>query len=269
MRPRLLVPLLALALGCSGEVKSAPAPMQTASSVERPREGGIRLVRSAELAVTVDDFAAFDDELRGWLADHDGYVADLSVTQRDGSTGWAQMTLRLPADQLDAWIGWTEAQVEVTRRAVRTADVTESWTDTDARLRAMRSTEARLLALQQDGTADLADVLAVEKELGRVRGDLEALQAKMRALQDQVDLATVHLEVRVRQRYASAVGSSLGADAAEAFQTSLVGMAAVGRALVIVAAALAPWAAVLGALLLLGGGLLRMFWRRFGRHIRL
>ena len=59
-------------------------------------------------------------------------------------------------------------------------DITDEYVDLEARLKTMKASEARLLELLQRQTRKLADVLAVEKELTRVRGDIEAYEARRR-----------------------------------------------------------------------------------------
>ena len=65
---------------------------------------------------------------------------------------------------------------------------------------------ARLVELLSRRTGDLADVLAVERELARVRLEIERMDAETRATRQRVDLATVALTVQEQYRADLALG---------------------------------------------------------------
>ncbi len=85
-------------------------------------------------------------------------------------------------------------------------DVTESFRDLTLRISNARREEQRLVELLSRRTGDLADVLAVEREIARVRLDIERMEAEMRATQQRVDLATVTLTVQEQYRADLAIG---------------------------------------------------------------
>jgi hypothetical protein len=56
-------------------------------------------------------------------------------------------------------------------------------------------TEERLSGLLRDRTGKLSDVLAVEQELDRVRGEIEQMQAERKNTAKQVNYATLHATI--------------------------------------------------------------------------
>ena len=70
-------------------------------------------------------------------------------------------------------------------------EVTAQYVDLEARLANARHTEQRLTDLLRQRTGNLADVLAVEKELDNTRGEIERMEAEEKALTKRVDYATV------------------------------------------------------------------------------
>ena len=74
-------------------------------------------------------------------------------------------------------------------------DVTDQMIDLDARLTNARNTEKRLTEVLKNRTGDLADVLAVEREVARVREEIERLDAQRKTLEQRVSFATVTLTV--------------------------------------------------------------------------
>jgi Ca-activated chloride channel family protein len=221
----------------------AEAPTQTLADADGRRRSAVApvVIRTASLGLAVDDYDPFHDELSQWLGASGGRVADESVTRSDGRPSWASLTLRVPGAEFDPLLAWLQANGSVDRLEVHDRDVTAEWVDLDARLGALRTTEARLLALTAERTASLADVLAAESELSRVRGQIESLEGQRRVLDDQASYATVQLSVSVRTPFATAVAAPLTGEAARAFGASVRAMGEVGRAGVIAAAAVAPW----------------------------
>ena len=87
---------------------------------------------------------------------------------------------------------------KVTSRRVSSEDVTEQYVDIDARLKTMIALRDRLRALL-DKADNVKDVLAIEKELGRVQGDIDSMQARLKALKGKVDLASISVTIRRRR----------------------------------------------------------------------
>ncbi len=78
-------------------------------------------------------------------------------------------------------------------------EVTQQVVDLEARLANARNTEQRLSDILRRSTGKISDVLAVEKEIDRVRGEIEGMEAERKNLGDRVDFAT--LEVRITEEY--------------------------------------------------------------------
>jgi hypothetical protein len=85
-------------------------------------------------------------------------------------------------------------------------DVTESFRDLGLRTANARREEQRLVELLTRRTGDLSDVLAVERELARVRLDIERMEAETRATRQRVDFARVTLTVQEQYRADLAIG---------------------------------------------------------------
>lgn len=221
-----------------------------------------KVVRTGNLSVSIEEWEPFHRDVESWLAVHGGFVSDLSVNRWEGRVGYARLTVRVPAERMDPLVVWTQEKVEVTQLALHGEDVTAQWIDVDARLGALRQTETRVLALVAEGTATLADVLAAERELGRIRGDIESFEATQRALTDRVELATLTMEVSVRAPYSSLVDVGFGTEAAETWRGSIRAMGVVSRGLALGAVAVTPWLAVLAGGLLGFVGVVRWFVKR-------
>ena len=144
---------------------------------------------TAELDATVSDGKTRDNlvqTLSREAANAGGYVG-----QAEASGTGTTMVLRIPAKDIERFERMLGDSGKVSRRTLKSVDVTESVLDVEARLRAARAEEDRLLKLLSDRTGSLTDVLAVERSLSDVRSRIEQFEAQERSQKSRVALATV------------------------------------------------------------------------------
>ena len=160
-----------------------------------PPPNGPMIVRTAGVTLTTRDFdqarAGLDDILRR----HRGYVGELNINTPAGVGRTLTATLRVPADQLDATLVEVRKLGRVEAESQSGQEVTAQYVDLEARLSNSRNTERRLVDLLLQRTGKLADVLAVETELSRVRGEIESMESQRKSLAKQVDFATLNATV--------------------------------------------------------------------------
>ena len=103
------------------------------------------------------------------------------------------MTLRVPASQLDATLAEIRNLGRVESEQQGGEEVTQQVVDLDARLANSRNTEQQLDDILRHRTGKITDVLEVEREIDRVRGDIERMEAERKSLGDRIDFATIHV----------------------------------------------------------------------------
>src|SRR5205807_4844906 len=84
---------------------------------------------------------------------------------------------------------------ELRNQTLGTEDVTKAYLDTNARLKNARVMEQRLIDMLKTKTGKVSDLLQVEKELGRVREDIEKMQGDLKYWDSQVQFATVTISL--------------------------------------------------------------------------
>ena len=72
-------------------------------------------------------------------------------------------------------------------------EVTAQYVDLQARLANSKNTEQRLTDVLRQRTGKLSDVLEVETEIARVRGEIESMEAERKTMATQVAFATLNL----------------------------------------------------------------------------
>jgi hypothetical protein len=168
-----------------------PAPAtQSASPILQER--AMRITVEMTIIVTHRDAAV--SRLRSALADAGGYVSNGSITGPD-AMGGASFEVKVPATRVEAFRAAVESLGEVRADNEKAEDVTEARADVRARLANARAEESRMVAILSEKTGSLADVVAVEKELARVRETIERFEAEERVLLGQIAMATVKVEL--------------------------------------------------------------------------
>jgi anti-sigma factor RsiW len=163
--------------------------------VESPATPAPMIARTASLTITVKDIAAARSLLDAMLAKHQGYSAQLTVESAANAPRGLQASLRIPVPGLSAAIADLKTLGRVEKESQSGEDVTQQHVDLAERLKTARETEERFRGILQQHTGTVADLLQVEEEIARVRGEIESMEAEQTALEHRVDFATVDLQL--------------------------------------------------------------------------
>ncbi len=172
----------------SYSLRDAPASApQTGLAVVQ----GPMIVRTARLTIVADDFDAARAELERIVQRTGGFVGQIVVQGASGSSRRLEATLRIPTLKLDESMTSLRRLGRVIAEAQDGEDVGQQSADLDTRLANARVSETRLREILQRRTGKLSDVLDVERELARVRGEIEQMESERRSLDRRVTYATV------------------------------------------------------------------------------
>ena len=156
---------------------------------------GPMIARTVSLAILVKDFDASRKSLDAILVRYNGYAANLSVSTPQGTGRSLQASLRIPAPQLGPALAELKSLGHVENENQNGEEVTQQHADLVARLKNSRETEQRLQAILTQRTGKISDVLEVEQEIARVRGEIEQMEAEQKNLEHRVDFATIDLKL--------------------------------------------------------------------------
>lgn len=157
-----------------------------------PIQAGRSIIATAEVTIEVDDARAAAAQANDVAAATGGFLAQQEARPADGVV---TLTLRVPTEEFQGALGRLEALGDVLEQRVDTEDVTEQVVDLESRIASARVSVGRVRELLQ-GSGDVVQLATVEGELARREADLESLLGRQRVLDDQVDLATIRLDLR-------------------------------------------------------------------------
>ena len=208
------------------------------------------IARVAGITLTTKEFDKSRASLEEILKRHNGYMGELKVNAPADSGRSLTATLRIPVQQLDAAMTELKKLGRVEDESQGGEEVTQQYVDLQARLANGIHTEQRLTEILRSRTGKLQDVLKVELEIDRVRGEIEQMQAEKKELSKRVAFATLNTTVKEEyfarlQGTPPSTGSRFRNAAVDGYNTVVEGLIDVGLFLLSSGPSLLLWAAIL------------------------
>jgi Domain of unknown function (DUF4349) len=176
-----------------------------AELAQNPPPAGTELVRKiiydAQIDLAIDDIDSTSEKLVDLIQSNQGYLAEQNITGSPGTRRSGLWKVRVPVERFEDFIQSLLGLGELERNHRTSQDVTEQFYDVEARIKNQKVEEQTLLKLLEERGGKLEDVLKVEVELSRVRGEIEQMQGRLRVLANLSSLATVTINLREREKY--------------------------------------------------------------------
>ncbi len=169
--------------------EAAPAEGGPASLVSSQR----RTISRASVSVEVEEVQRAVERVNAIAEAHGGFVEQLS-SSGSGPAMRADLTVRVLQENFTDAVLEIQNLGEVQDLNLGQEDVTEQFIDLEARLKSAQREEESLLSLL-DRASSIEHVLTIERELSRVRSQIERLQGQLNHLQQRADLATIHVSL--------------------------------------------------------------------------
>lgn len=174
-----------------------PAPATDAPDQQIPaaEPQSSLIIRTGNVSVEVDSLELAIAQVTQLATRLGGHVANSSTETGRRDHRVAQMVLRIPAQQFDAAIGGLSPIGKIESQNVGSEDVTEQFVDMTARMTNAKRLEERLINLLANRTGKLEEVLAVERELARVREEIERYEGRLRYLRTRAAISTLSIHL--------------------------------------------------------------------------
>ena len=161
---------------------ATPAPPPTIITTDQQLDSERMIVRTGNMALVVEDVSATIEQISVMTVGFKGYVVNSNVWQNNERL-FGNISFRVPAERFDDAIRALRVlAVDVTSETTNSQDVTEEYTDLTAKLKNLEATEAQLLKILEKAQT-VEDTLNVQRELSRVRGDIEQTKGRMQYLE--------------------------------------------------------------------------------------
>lgn len=250
----------------SAEANAGAVTTQQKSEGDASKAGkkGItrKLIRTAELALQVKDYAKTRSLIDAQLRTLGGYVESAQIRHHDETVSHANLIIRVPSDHLDAFLRGSRGMGKVSTESLKARDVTDQHVDVTARLGNARKLEGRLLELASTRAQNVKGLLEVERELARIRETIERYEATLKNLDGQVSMSRIALSLTTRRVYRAVTKPSLGEQLHNTLGKSFAGMLKLGHSILLALVALLPWIPPVGLAYWLGRSVFRRWQRR-------
>jgi len=231
------------------------APVPAAAPVAKQQPGvstgstlptaptGRKLIRNGSLSLEVRSIEEAAGAIKKLVESEGGYVGNESVSESEHRARRASITCRIPVERLEAVLEKLKGLGKLENLNLSAEDITEQYYNLEIRIANQKHLEARLLELLRRPTNDLEDLLQIEREYARVRGEIDELEGRKRFWDNQVGLSTLVVSLsEPRPPIAGAGGGVLPTlldsfrEAGENFVATVAGVIAVAGAVLPIAA---------------------------------
>jgi len=209
-----------------------PTPAPGPKGVEYTQERMV--IYNAYLSLETGDIGATLAKIRSLAESYGGYVAG-SARSSYGMQATAEITIRVPKDKFHVAVQEIETYGKVLDERTSSEDVTQQYIDLKARLENLQRQEKRLNEIL-DMARTVDEVLNVERELERIRGEIESLQGQINYFERSVAMSVITVGLKEPPPPFTPPGMDWG----ETFETALTAFFAVVRGLIILIVSLLP-----------------------------
>lgn len=157
-----------------------------------------KLIKKVYIDAETEDMDTLLSQLTEQIQALGGYIESQEIYNGSNYSSYryrsANMTIRIPAENLENFVGQVKGVSNVVNYNETTDDVTLTYVSTESRIAALEIEQERLLNLLSKAEK-LEDLLVIEERLTEVRYELEKVNSQLRVLSNQVNYATVNLNI--------------------------------------------------------------------------
>ncbi len=200
-----------------------------------------RVIYVADISLVTRDFSAVERELPRLASQFAGYLSDVSIERQHGTQRTGRWTVRVPVGKFEEFLEAVSALGTAESRQQTAQDVSEEYVDLEARIANAKQLEQRIVQLLESRGGVLKDIIEVERELGRVREEIERMQGRIRYLNDRTALTTVRIAVREQHDYVPPHAPTFPQRLADSWEGSVRQLRTLGETTLVAAVAVVPW----------------------------
>ncbi|NLL63219.1 MAG: DUF4349 domain-containing protein [Ruminococcaceae bacterium] len=160
------------------------------------------IIKTMGLTVETKKYDDFLKAVNKRIKELGGYVERSNEWAYESENRHYEMTIRIPAEKLDAFLNTVEGNATVISKSTDSTNVALTYIDTESRIKALRTEQETLLSLLAKAR-NLDEILTIQDRLTTVRADLESYEKILKTLDNDIDYATVSLDVTEVKRESS------------------------------------------------------------------
>ncbi|OCL27428.1 anti-sigma factor [Orenia metallireducens] len=207
-----------------------------------------KIIRNANLNLEIRDLSNISEKVNKIINSHQGFIANSRKWTGYNNRKFYNFTLRVPEEEFEVTLSELSQLGKLLREELSGQDITKEYIDIQARLNNFKAQEERYLELL-DKAKDVKDILEVERELNRVRINIEQLEGTIKYYDNQISLATIRVNISEPE---AIINNSSNLGFLKSFREALRSFIKSINLIIVLIGALIPWlilVAILGYLL--------------------
>ncbi len=186
----------AMPVASSAMLANAPAEAEANAAVRKYialRHSLVVELSAEAMQVAFDATIAQCERLQGQLI-----LANFNK-QTSYSPPSANLSLRLPPQQVAAFLQGLATQADIIQHLREAEDKTTQVVDTDAKIHNLTELRDRLRAMLADKHASFKDIIEVERQLAETQSQLDSLMAVRKVLSQETDFVALNVQFNAKQ----------------------------------------------------------------------
>lgn len=174
------------------------APVEPTEPTDGYREDRL-IIQTANLRMDIEKYDDVYLQITNWVNAAGGYIENESTSYKTNyvdreNLKYGYLTLRIPATGYDSMISQIKSLGNVTYDSANAQDVTKYYRDTASEVENLKVTEERLREIMTDAV-EIKDILAIENELTRIRGQINSYERQLKDWEALADMTTITVEL--------------------------------------------------------------------------
>lgn len=167
--------------------------------VTQPYATERKLIKTVDMSVETKAFDTLLETLDSQITTAGGYIESFnsyngSMYSSSRGSRNADMSIRIPKDQLEAFLDTVSSITNVVNRSENVEDITLSYVDLKSHKEALEVEQTRLLELLEKAES-IEDIIKIEERLSNVRYHIGSMESQLRTYDNKVDYSTVYLNI--------------------------------------------------------------------------
>lgn len=159
-----------------------------------------KLIVNGNLNLETLEFDSALDTLYRNVEKAGGYIQSSSISTDRNSGRYFNATIRIPADKYNDFLNETKASGNATWYNESVDDVTDSYTDLEARLTSLKAEEEKVLEFYNQAT-NLEELMSIESRLTDIRYEIDYIQNSLKNYDLLISYSTLNIGIQETKVY--------------------------------------------------------------------
>lgn len=180
-----------------------------------------KLIKTVSLSMETRTFDTLKNQMEESISSFGGYIENSSYDAPQGSRQYRYyyLCVRIPAENLDDFVGKAGELGTITNKSENVEDVTLDYVDKTAYKDSLETEYERVTELLEKAT-DLDQILALESKLSELRYEINSYESQLRTLDNQIDYSTVNISIS-EVEYEQETDDTISSRISNGFKSSL------------------------------------------------